>query len=98
MTEPTLRVWSKRAPKYPASAIYIGRPTKWGNPFCIGKDGSRREVIAKYRAWLLMAEQEALREAVKSELLGKHLLCWCAPDACHGDVLLKLANESEGIR
>jgi len=32
--------------------IYVGRPSKWGNPFVIGRDGSRDEVIAKYRAWI----------------------------------------------
>ncbi|RWK52772.1 MAG: DUF4326 domain-containing protein, partial [Mesorhizobium sp.] len=32
--------------------VYIGRPSKWGNPFVIGPDGSRAEVIAKYRAWI----------------------------------------------
>jgi hypothetical protein len=85
------RVWNKRAPKYPALAVYIGRPTKWGNPFAIGPDESRKQVVAKYRAWLLA--NEALVTAAKTELRGKHLLCWCAPESCHGDVLLTVANE-----
>lgn len=33
--------------------LYIGRPSKWGNPFVIGRDGSRADVIAKYRAWIV---------------------------------------------
>jgi hypothetical protein len=33
--------------------VYVGRPGKWGNPFVIGRDGSRDEVIAKYRAWIV---------------------------------------------
>lgn len=32
--------------------IYIGRPGKWGNPFTIGKDGTREEVIVKYEEWI----------------------------------------------
>jgi hypothetical protein len=35
------------------SDVYVGRPSKWGNPFVIGRDGSREEVIAKYRAWIV---------------------------------------------
>ena len=72
-----------------ATRVYIGRPSKWGNPFIIGRDGSRSEVIAKYRAWILT--QPALMNAL-DELRGRALVCWCAPDACHGDVLLALAN------
>lgn len=76
--------------KAPAPArVYIGRPGKWGNPFVIGRDGSRAEVIAKYRAWL--ASQPELLDAL-DELRGKDLVCWCAPLACHGDVLIELAN------
>ncbi len=76
--------------KAPAPArVYIGRPGKWGNPFVIGRDGSRAEVIAKYRAWL--ASQRELLDAL-DELRGKDLVCWCAPQACHGDVLIELAN------
>lgn len=71
-------------------AVYIGRPSKWGNPFCIGTDGTRDQVIAKYRAWLV--ERPALIAAAKRELRGKDLLCFCAPLACHGDVLHELAN------
>lgn len=69
--------------------VYIGRPSKWGNPFAIGRDGTREEVIEKYRAWLL-GQPELL--AALPELKGKVLGCWCAPQACHGDVLVELAN------
>lgn len=72
-----------------ATRIYIGRPSKWGNPFVIGRDGSRAEVVAKYRAWIVA--QPALM-AVLDELRGRDLVCWCAPLACHGDVLIELAN------
>jgi hypothetical protein len=69
--------------------VYIGRPSKWGNPFVIGKDGTREEVIAKYEAWL--KEHPELMAALP-ELQGKVLGCWCAPEACHGDVLARLAE------
>jgi hypothetical protein len=64
-------------------------PSKWGNPFVIGRDGSRDQVIAKYRAWIV--RQPALMAALH-ELRGKDLVCWCAPERCHADVLLELAN------
>ena len=69
--------------------VYIGRPGKWGNPFFIGRDGSRAEVIAKYRDWILT--QPHLIAAL-GELEGRDLICWCAPLRCHGDVLVELAN------
>ena len=80
-----LVVHCKRA----AHDVYIGRPSKWGNPFVIGRDGTRDDVIARYEAWLL--EQPELVDALP-ELAGKTLGCWCAPRACHGDVLARLAN------
>jgi Domain of unknown function (DUF4326) len=75
--------------KREAYDIYIGRPSKWGNLFVIGKDGTREQVIGKYRQWLI--SQPALMAALP-ELKGKTLGCWCAPQACHGDVLVELAN------
>jgi hypothetical protein len=72
--------------------VYIGRPSKWGNPFVVGKDGTRAQVIEKYSAWLLT--QPALLAAVP-ELKGKTLGCWCSPQACHGDVLVRLADERD---
>jgi len=71
-------------------AIRIDRATKWGNPFSIGKDGDREEVIRKHREWII--KQDELMSQIE-ELKGKDLACWCAPKPCHGDTLLKLANE-----
>lgn len=68
---------------------YIGRPSKWGNPFHIGRDGTRDEVIEKYREWL--QTQPRLLAAIP-ELRDKVLGCWCKPQACHGDVLAELTN------
>jgi Domain of unknown function (DUF4326) len=85
--------------------VYIGRHTqngwrksKWGNPFRLPRNTSmeqRAEVLAMYRRWLL--GQSALMGALP-ELHGKNLLCWCAPEACHGDVLLALANAERACR
>jgi hypothetical protein len=72
-----------------ASDVYIGRPSKWGNPFVIGKDGTREEVVEKYKKWVL--SQPRLVADIKSELNGKNLVCFCSPRACHGDILLAIA-------
>ena len=64
----------------------------WHNPFEIGKDGEREEVIEKYERYLL-DERPDLVERLP-ELKGKALACWCAPELCHGDVLARLADES----
>ena len=69
--------------------VYIGRPSKWGNPFIIGKDGNREEVINKYRHWIF--DQKKLMTSLHS-LRGKDLVCYCKPQACHGDVLVKLVD------
>lgn len=88
------RVYSKRkgVDKPPASAVYVGRPSEWGNPFTIGKDGDRDEVIAKYRDYVSAPERAEMRAAIRQLLGGKDLVCWCAPEPCHADVLLEIAN------
>jgi hypothetical protein len=85
---PPLVVHCKRA----EHDVYIGRPSKWGNPFEIGRDGDRETVIQKYREWIL--SQPHLMAALP-ELKGKVLGCWRAPQACHGDVLVSLANDQD---
>lgn len=80
--------------------VYIGRPSKWGNPFShlAGKGDcqvpSREDAIECYRRWI--ATQPQLLEDLP-ELDGKVLGCWCAPKSCHGDVLLELLASS-GMR
>jgi hypothetical protein len=84
----------KRYAKIPPNAVYVGRPSKWGNPFVEGGDGSRAEVISKYERWLCDSpEAQALRNQI-GKLKGKDLVCWCAPLPCHADLLLRLANAS----
>ena len=70
--------------------VYIGRPSDWGNPFVIGKDGDRADVIRKYRDWVM--RQPDLLSRAKTELRGQRIACWCKPEACHGDVLAEIAD------
>jgi hypothetical protein len=70
--------------------VRIDRATDWGNPFAIGRDGTREEVIAKFRTWFM--GEVAMMQRAKRELRGKVLGCWCSPKACHGDVLAEIAN------
>ena len=76
----------------PPGAVYVGRPSQWGNPFKIGPKGTRSLIIKDYRDWLWHPGNEALRQRVRAELRGKDLVCWCAPKPCHADVLLEMAN------
>jgi hypothetical protein len=71
--------------------VYIGRPGKgqkgkWGNPF---SEGTREENIAAFREWIIQ-QPELLADL--RELKGKRLGCFCAPKACHGDVLVELVE------
>ena len=69
--------------------VYIGRGSKWGNPFRIGIDGTREDVIKQYRDWI--QTQPHLLNSLE-ELRGKTLGCFCSPQACHGDILVELLN------
>jgi len=78
--------------------VLIDRRTKWGNPFRIGEDGTRDEVIARYREYLwqhIQAGDVSLEEL--AELHGCWLACWCEPLPCHGDVLAKAAAWASGV-
>jgi len=70
--------------------VYIGRGTIYGNPFRIGPDGTRVEVIAKYKAWFYA--NDALRTECRKWLTGKTLVCHCSPLSCHGDVIADYLN------
>ncbi|GAG80475.1 unnamed protein product [marine sediment metagenome] len=78
----------------------IDRQTMFGNPFRIGPDGNRMEVINKYNQWLrgeaficFKQERKTLILQNLHHLKGKTLGCWCKPKPCHGDVLVKLIGE-----
>ena len=90
--------------RMPPNTVYVGRPTKWGNPFIVGQPNpqiptriveDRRHATILFRASLLA--NPALAAVVKEELAGKNLACWCPPSPpyeqeCHADVLLEVAN------
>lgn len=89
MPVPEIRVVNKYREPYD---LYIGRGSIWGNPFKIGRDGDRAEVIRKFEEYL--AASPALIARLP-ELLGKRIACFCAPQACHGDVLKRWAEEKQ---
>ena len=79
--------------------VYIGRGTRWGNPFPIGIGGvgdDREEVIKKYKEYfqkeILMNPDE--RKHLLS-LRGYKLGCHCKPLACHGDIIAAYLNSDE---
>ena len=74
------------------NTVLIDRRTKWRNPFRLGADGDREQVIALYRAdlWRRIRAGEVSLEEL-AELDGCWLACWCEPLPCHGDVLARAA-------
>ena len=91
------RVLNRKTDHIGRGAVYVGRPTKFGNPWRVGADLrtgrpiDRTEAIERYRTFLM--NNSYLLAAAKTELKGKDLVCWCAPLSCHADVLLEIANE-----
>lgn len=78
--------------RMPAGAVYVGRGTKWGNPYRVEAGADPRAVIRAYRALLA---RETIRAEIRRALAGKDLACWCPLDRpCHADVLLAIANEA----
>jgi len=83
-----MAVLNKKTSGVPAGAVYIGRGSKWGNPFVMGKDGDRNTVCDKHREYLW--RQLETGEVTKADLLSlqsKDLVCFCAPLRCHGHTL-----------
>jgi hypothetical protein len=74
--------------------VRIDRSSPWGNPFVLGPDGDRKQVIAAYRDHYLPHKPSL--QARLDELEGKVLACWCAPEPCHGHVLVELLELLEG--
>jgi len=94
----TTTVASKRMHCTPDD-VYVGRPTKFGNPFshlphqtlARNRVATREEAVAKYEAWI--RANPTLMAAAKAELKGRRLICWCHPLPCHADVLARIAEE-----
>ena len=102
-----IRLSRARGWRLPEGAVNVARPGKWGNPFVVGKDGTRLQCVAMFlqlaRGFIDVGgrvpvdEQLTLYRRIRrsiGELEGKDVACWCALDGepCHGDVLLHLAN------
>jgi hypothetical protein len=79
------KVYNWRSDKLPTRVKYVGRPSKWGNPF---RDGTREENIQRFRDSLTLEK----KRQIQRDLRGKDLACWCAPLPCHADILLEIAN------
>lgn len=109
MTGPQrIRLSRARGFRLPENAVVVARPSRWGNPFVVGKHGTRAQCAAKYyvlaRGFIAFSEPDLTPETQvavyrqiqdhQHELGGKDLACWCALDggACHADVLLTFAN------
>lgn len=92
--------------KMPKNAVYVGRPTKWGNPYKLitdprdrcgalgwlfGVADTPRHAVIFFESYI---RKEGLQAKVRKELRGKNLACWCRLDQpCHADVLLRIANK-----
>lgn len=87
-----MAVLNKHKHGIPQGAVYIGRGSKWGNPFVIGMHGNRDEVCERHAEYLRnqVRSGEISKEEL-AELYGKDLVCFCAPARCHGDTLEKAA-------
>jgi hypothetical protein len=86
--------------------VYIGRkgivfidkeryPKKssiFSNPYKVGKDGTRKEVVEKYRKYIKKRVEDPLINKELNKLKGKNLGCWCYPELCHGNILLDIIN------
>ena len=84
----------------PVCSIYVGRPTKWGNPWPVGRPGidgvivpDAGSAVARYRAAVDANTHLPSSDEIRLELRGRDLVCWCRPDQpCHADVLMAIAN------
>lgn len=89
MTPQRIRLSRRKGFKLPPNTVNVARPSKWGNPFVVGRDGTREECVQKYRAMCFGyfcatsvnfdAQQEAVRYAARNirQLKGKNIACWC---------------------
>lgn len=96
--------------KMPPNTVYVGRPTKWGNPFKVGEpyrvfteEGivqDHKKAVSLFNLYRVFAVNKdvAYANKIQEELKGKNLACWCPLDKpCHADVLLEIANEDNTL-
>ncbi|WP_310619707.1 DUF4326 domain-containing protein [Flexibacterium corallicola] len=83
---PEQRVHNKHHNTAPIDAVYIGRGSPWGNPFIVGRHGTREQVIERFKC-------EVLPKLDLSPLVGKDLVCYCHPKHCHGDAIIQAISK-----
>ena len=87
-------IWNSSKDKHliPVGAIYIGRPGPFGNPFFIGKNGTREEVIKQHMEW---AREQLKRNPgwLNPLINATDIICWCSPEPCHGENYQILVEE-----
>jgi len=91
-----MKILNKRRDPIPEGAVYVGRPSPFGNPFVIGKDGTREEVVGKYRRRfeeLTQTDPEFVLELEKLRS-ATGLVCWCAPLGCHASVIAEYLEKT----
>jgi hypothetical protein len=94
-----IRDLPKNLRDWPDDHVYIGRSnlarrlpkSPWSNPFVVWEGRTREQAVAEFEEWL---KERPVKMADLPELKDKTLVCWCAPLACHGDVLARLADEA----
>jgi hypothetical protein len=106
-----IRIQRKRSKgwRMPENTVYVGRGSRWGNPFRVGVDGTAAECVQKYADHMLPYRHHgehsglesfflssAILDDIISELRGKNVACWCKlGEPCHADFLLEMANSGE---
>lgn len=85
--------------KMPEGAVYVGRPSKWGNPHDLVDTPEQRQwCIDQFRRLIQQQQNAELLAQAKKELRGKDLACWCKiGQPCHADVLLEIANRRSDV-
>jgi len=86
--------------RFVPQAVYVGRPTRWGNPFRVREAGSHAEAVRRYEAYFReRLKHPKFREALEA-LYGRlrrtgtlTLSCHCAPRPCHGEVIARWLAE-----
>ena len=101
MAKPPQRIQLSRrkGSELPANTVVVARPTVWGNPFKMGEKLLNGETLTRAKS-IDLYEQHVLAgdwpSVIRLKLQGKNLACWCPlTERCHGDVLLKIANEKQ---
>jgi hypothetical protein len=88
-----------RGRRMPTNTVYVGRPSRCGNPFRVSPVAGET-AVDPYRRWLTCtASGQRLLAEARRDLAGRNLACWCPPgQACHADILLTLANATGETR